>query len=59
MLHGEDEEIPSEATEKQLTIRARNQFTLSVVLIANWILLKILELKAIAKQSMGTSTACG
>lgn len=45
LLHGEDEDVSSMPTEKELTIRARNQFNLSVTFLSNWLLISALGLK--------------
>ena len=45
LLHGEEDETTPELTPKQLTTKARNQFTLSVIFLSNWLPLTALELK--------------
>ena len=45
LLVGEDEDIPTTPTDEQRRIRARNQFKLTVVFLANRILLTSLGLK--------------
>jgi len=46
ILHGEEQDTTSEPTPKQLSTKARSQFTLSVVFLSNWLLIAALELKA-------------
>ena len=45
VLHGEENETAPEPTLKQLSAKARNQFTLSVIFLSHWLLLTALELK--------------
>jgi DNA-binding MltR family transcriptional regulator len=45
LLHGDADDSPHGLTERQLATRARNQFNLSVVLLANRLLLTTLGLK--------------
>jgi hypothetical protein len=45
ILHGENEDDSSGATEAELRMRARNQFKLSVIFLANRLLLNGLSLR--------------
>jgi DNA-binding MltR family transcriptional regulator len=47
LLLGEPDDSADALTERQLTTRARNQFRLSVVFLANWLLLTTLGLKQV------------
>jgi DNA-binding MltR family transcriptional regulator len=46
LLHGKEPDTPLEPTPAQLTTIARNQFTLSVMFLCNWLLLAALGLRA-------------
>ncbi|MBZ5512752.1 MAG: MltR family transcriptional regulator [Acidobacteriia bacterium] len=47
LLHGEADDSANSLTEHQLTMRARNQFNLSVVFLADRLLLTTLGLKQV------------
>ncbi|HYF81267.1 MAG TPA: MltR family transcriptional regulator [Symbiobacteriaceae bacterium] len=45
ILHGENEAVPASVSEEWRTRRARNQFNLSVVFGANWLLMEAMSAK--------------
>ena len=51
LLHGEEEEVPAEPSPKQIQMRARNQFKISVVLMGSRIHVDALSKRAKSKKT--------